>query len=45
MFYNFITNPYAIYGAVYKAIYVDLQNNGPVFTPKRTKLKGYQKRK
>ena len=45
MFYNFITNPYAIYGALYKEIYLDLQNNGPVFTPKRKKIKGYQKSK
>lgn len=42
---EFLTNPYSLYGAVYKAIYVGSYNNGPVFTPKRTKLKGYQKRK
>ena len=42
---EFLTNPYSLYGAVYKAIYVDSYNYGPVFTPKRTKLKGYQKQR
>lgn len=42
---EFITNPYSVYGALYKEIYVSSLNSGPIFTPKRTKLKGYQKRK
>lgn len=33
---------YSIYAPVVREV---INPNGPVFTPKRTKLKGYQKRK
>lgn len=42
---EFLTNPYSLYGAVYKAIYVGSYNWESIYTPRWKKLKGYQKRK
>ena len=41
-----ITNPYSIYGAAYISAFVDYQcsKSSAIFTPKKKKLKGYQKK-
>ena len=46
-YFNVITNPYSIYGGLYRSIYMDYEVNycSHVYIPRRKKLKGYQKAK
>lgn len=40
--YVYYLHNYSIYASIVREV---INPNGPVFTPKKTKLKGYQKRK